>query len=341
MPAGPDLAGAMPEGPKNRISGLAAAFLVALALHGLGLVALAFLHLSPPTPPGEQQVTVDLAPLMTEAPTQAPSEAQASVETPPETQPVEKPVEEATQPPPPAEVAEIKPEERPAEAPPETQAMTEVPPDAVQAEPDSQVITSTAPEAEPLAPPPPVVAEVPKPVEPEKPKVDLAKLKAEREAKLKAVREAKRREEIAEARREAAKEAKLKAEREARARQSRAAQGAERSSASSSRENASGRAAAGNDPSAMQQWQGAIKAAIHGRMNRNAAVGTDGGVAMVRFTVTRSGQVTGAGLARSSGVGQIDSAALAAVRGGMPPAPPGVTAASLAVTIPLRFTVAR
>jgi protein TonB len=76
-------------------------------------------------------------------------------------------------------------------------------------------------------------------------------------------------------------------------------------------------------------------------MNRNAAVGTAGGVASVRFTVTRSGQVTSAGLASSSGIGQIDSAAIAAVRGGMPAAPAGVTVPSLSVTIPLRFTVAR
>ena len=342
MPAsGPGLAGAMPAGPKDRSSGLLAAFLVALALHGLGLVGIAFLRLTPPQPPGEQQITVDLAPLMTEAPTQTVSEQQASVETPPETQPVEKPVEEATQPPPPTETAEVKPEEVPAEAPPETQAMTEAPVEAVPAEPESQVITSTAPEAEPLAPPPPVVAEQPKPVEPEKPKPDLAKLKAEREAKLKAAREAKRREELAEARREAAKEAKLKAEREAKARQSRAAEGAQRASNASSRESQSGRAAAGSDPSALRQWYGAISAAIHGRMNRNAAVGTDGGVATVRFTVMRSGQVSGAGLARSSGVGQIDSAALAAVRGGMPSAPPGVNQASVSITIPLRFGVAR
>ncbi len=45
-------------------------------------------------------------------------------------------------------------------------------------------------------------------------------------------------------------------------------------------------------------------------MNASAANGTSGGTAVVRFTVLRSGQVTAAGLARSSGVGPIDSAAL-------------------------------
>ena len=63
----------------------------------------------------------------------------------------------------------------------------------------------------------------------------------------------------------------------------------------------------------MAQWKGAISAAIHGRMNSGAAVGTSGGTAVVRFTVLRSGQVTGAGLSSSSGISPIDGAALAAV----------------------------
>ncbi|MFD0935132.1 protein TolA, partial [Methylobacterium trifolii] len=43
--------------------------------------------------------------------------------------------------------------------------------------------------------------------------------------------------------------------------------------------------------------------------------------------------------ARSSGVGQIDSAALAAVRGSLPAAPQGVSQSSLSVTIPLNYRV--
>ena len=75
------------------------------------------------------------------------------------------------------------------------------------------------------------------------------------------------------------------------------------------------------------------------RTNPGAASGTAGGTAMVRFTVLRSGQVTSAGLARSSGVSQIDSAALGAVRGSLPAAPAGVTQSSLSVTIPLNYRV--
>lgn len=315
--------------PSRRPTGLVAAFLVALGLHALVVVAVMFLQLAPPAPPGDQQVTIDLAPVMTEAPTQAPAEQQAVQAAPPEAKPVEEPVEEATKPPPPAEMAQVPPEETPAVEATEVQPV----------EPQSQVVTSTAETAEPLAPPP---EEVAKPVEPEKPKPDLAKLKAEKEARLRKIREEKRKEEERQEREEEireAKEAKAKAAREARTKAAQARQGDTRDSAASSRQNSSGRAAAGSDPSAMRQWTGAISAAIHSRMNPGAASGTSGGTAVVRFTVMRSGSVTSAGLARSSGVGQIDSAALAAVRGSLPAAPAGVTQQSLSVTIPLNYRV--
>lgn len=313
--------------PSRRPTGLIAAFLVALGLHAIVLLALMVLHLAPPAPLGEQQVTVDLAPVMTDAPTQAPAEQQASTEVPPETKPVDEPVEEATQPPPPTEMAETPPEVVEAVEPPkETQAV----------EPNSQVITSTAEQAEPMAAPPPEVAKTPV-AEP-----DPAKLKAEREARLRKIREEKRKEEERQERLEEireAKEAKLKAAKEARAKAAKAREGAERQSAAASRQSDAGRAAAGNDPGAMARWKGAISATIHGRMNSSAANGTSGGTAVVRFTVLRSGQVTSASLSSSSGVGPIDGAALAAVRGSMPAAPEGVTAPSLSVTIPLAFRV--
>lgn len=316
----------------RRPSGLAAAFLVALVLHALALAGLMFYQLTPPAPTGEQQITVDLAPLMTDAPTEAPAEQQMSQAAPPETKPVDLPPDEAVQPPPPPEMVAAKPEETQVEQPP---------PEANPVEAQGEVISSTAETAEPLVPPP---AELAKTEEPTKPTPDPAKLKAEREAKLKKIRDEKlreqKREEIREERLEEIRAAKAKAAREAKARQAKAQQGAEaRNSASASRQNTAGRAAAGSDPSALRQWTGAISAAIHGRMNPGAAAGTAGGTAMVRFTVSRSGQVTGAGLARSSGVGQIDSAALGAVRGGLPAAPPGVTQSSLSVTIPLNYRV--
>lgn len=130
------------------------------------------------------------------------------------------------------------------------------------------------------------------------------------------------------AQRKAAADARANAQREAAARAAAASK--------ASRATAAGAGAASN-PGAMAAWRSALAAAIRGRMNRNAAAGTSGGVATVRFTVSRSGAVMGASLVGSSGVSQIDAAALAAVRGGMPPAPAGVTQSSLAVTVPLRF----
>lgn len=323
--------------PGRSTSGLVPAFVVALLLHALVLVGVLFYRLSPPAPPGEQQITVDLSPVSTDAPTQAPAEQQMSQSAPPEAKPIEEPVEEATKPPPPADMAEVKPDEAEAVTPP-TQAVIE---------PPTQVVTSTAEQAEPLAPPPEVAQVLERKPEisrPDLPKPDLAKLKAEREAKLRNIREEQRREEqreeAREERLEAIREAKVKAAREARAKRAKAQEGAEtRNSASASRQASAGRAAAGNDPGALNQWKGAISAAIHGRMNPGAAVGTGGGTATVRFTIMRSGLVAGAGLASSSGVGQIDSAALSAVRGSLPAAPPGVTLPSLSVTIPLNYRV--
>ncbi|TXM77844.1 TonB family protein [Methylobacterium sp. WL69] len=342
-------------------SGLAAAFLVALGLHAAGLIALTLFQPEPKAPPGENIVTVDLAPQMTEAETQAPAEQAASMSAPPEANPVqtpetvqqEKPIEttevtppEATAPPPP-DTAMIAPEATTTAEPPEAPP---TPPVEVANEPppEDQVITSTAETAPALAPPPPVAAqELPKPVEVVKPKPDQAKiLEARREAKRKADREARlkaEQEERREALQEARAEARAKAAREtARRAAAAASEGtARQNSASASRQSSAGAAAGGNDANALRAWQGALSSAIRGRMNAGAAAGTSGGVAVVRFTVSRSGQVLSSGLSSSSGVGAIDSAALATVRGSLPAAPAGVTISSLAVTVPLRFSPGR
>ena len=90
-----------------RALGLVPAFLVALALHVGAVAGLALFKLAPPSPPGEQQVTIDLAPLMTDTDARAPSETQANQAAPPEGQkPVDDPAEaEPTKPPP--EAAEV------------------------------------------------------------------------------------------------------------------------------------------------------------------------------------------------------------------------------------------
>lgn len=341
-------------------SGLAAAFLVALALHGAGLIALTLFKPAPAAPPGENIVTIDLAPQMAEAESQSPAEQAQSIAAPPEAHPVEtpetvaetKPLEttevmppEAAAPPPP-DTAPVAPEATTMAEPPEV-APTPPVVAATEPPPEDQVITSTAETALPLAPPPPVVAQAQRPVEVEKPKPDQSKiLEARREAKRKADREA-RLKELQEERREAAedarREAKAKAAKEAARRAAAtAAEGrARQNSASSSRQSSSGAAAGGNDPSAMRSWLGQISSTIHGRMNRNAAAGTAGGVAVVHFVVSRSGQILSANLSSSSGVGSIDSAAMAAVRGSLPAAPPGVTVNSQPVNVPLRFSPGR
>jgi protein TonB len=360
------------DDPGPQPSGLGPAFLVALLLHAAAVTGLALYTPTQPAPPGESIVSIDLAPQMIEAESQAPSETARSEAIPdlakPEGEPeAVNPVEtpEEAKPPPPPETAEIRPDEAtpppptemtqvmPDEAkppPPPVEALTQAVPETPPPPPEEQVITSQAQEAEPLAPPPPVEVAKPKPQEP-----DPAKLAAEQEARRRAAierkreaeREQRRLEALAE-KREAEREARLKAaakakaDRDAARRAQAAVEGnAQRNSAASSRQNSTGAAARGNDPNALRAWQGALSAAIHGRMNRNAAAGTAGGVAVVRFTVSRTGQVLSAGLASASGIGAIDSAALAAVRGTLPAAPPGFTDSSLAVTVPLRFSPGR
>jgi protein TonB len=65
------------------------------------------------------------------------------------------------------------------------------------------------------------------------------------------------------------------------------------------------------------------------------------GVAMLSFTVGRSGQVLGARLAGSSGVSELDAETMAMIRRAQPlPAfPPEMTQASLSFTVPVRFSI--
>jgi protein TonB len=70
--------------------------------------------------------------------------------------------------------------------------------------------------------------------------------------------------------------------------------------------------------------------------------GSDGqGVATVRFTVSRSGQVLGHSLLRSSGYAALDQEALAMVMRAqpLPPFPPAMPQASVQLTLPIRFAL--
>ncbi len=94
---------AQPSRPAPEPNRLALAFATALALHAGALVAVTLWQAHPPvTPPGEQEITVDLAPAMdaveavapaeVSLPAEAPSEAESR---PPETDPVEPPPAES------------------------------------------------------------------------------------------------------------------------------------------------------------------------------------------------------------------------------------------------------
>jgi protein TonB len=65
------------------------------------------------------------------------------------------------------------------------------------------------------------------------------------------------------------------------------------------------------------------------------------GVAMLSFTVSRSGQVLGSRLAGSSGVAALDAETMAMIRRAQPlPAfPPEMTQGSLSFTVPVRFSI--
>ncbi|MBM3527732.1 MAG: energy transducer TonB, partial [Alphaproteobacteria bacterium] len=70
--------------------------------------------------------------------------------------------------------------------------------------------------------------------------------------------------------------------------------------------------------------------------------GTGGqGTAAVSFTVDRSGRVVGRSLVRSSGHSELDREALAMVDRAqpLPPFPPAMTQARIALTVPVRFSV--
>lgn len=346
------------DGPQQPGPGLALAFLVALLLHAGALGVITYWRGAAPTPPGENEVTIDLAPPLEAV--EVPNESQDTVSTPPpadlplEQKPVEPPAalsevkppetvaeappEPVTETKPPDAVAEAKPPETVMEAPPEPVAearppetVAEAPPEAVQAvePPQEQVITSTSEAAPAAVPPPPAV--VARPVE--EPKPPLVKPPPKPKPVEKPVPkpvEAKKPpppKPVREVRRETPKPAAERATEPQRQR---------RSTAYASRQSATGSAAApaAADPGAMRIWGQQIQSAIRGRV-RNPGGG--GGTVTIRFTVARSGRVLGASLIGSSGNGSLDAAALAAASGSLPAAPDGVTVAQQSFSVPLRF----
>ncbi|MEH3147217.1 MAG: TonB family protein [Methylobacterium frigidaeris] len=301
--------------------GLAAAFLVALLLHAGALGALALWRSGAPTP-GENEITIDLAP--PPADISEPNQASEAADAPPPAEVVaEKPPEESTAPPPvetttqtPTEVQTTEMQQAPLDEPEETPAETQ-PPETVTETvepPEEQVITSTNALA-PVAPPPPaVVAREVKPQEtPKPPKV------ARKPPPPKPVKEVRH-----EKPKPAAAPQRSNTERQER-----------RTSAYASRPASSGQAAAAsaNEPNLLRAWGSLITSTIRSRVRHSGI----GGTVSIRFTVAKSGRVLGASLAGSSGNSALDAAALAATSGTMPPAPEGVTRAQQSFSVPLRF----
>jgi len=285
---------------------LGIAFFTALALHGAVLGALTLWRSSEmDSTPGEQEITIDLAPAMEELVSVAPAEM-AAVAAPP-IEPEQVPLEPET-------IEPVAPEEVTAEEPeevaelPHSQDTTEVPPvEAEMAEEPEPVVALPPPEmvvAKPVEPPPPPKPEpkpekkppLPKPVERKPPPRRTVVQQPPSEAR--------------------------------------------QGQASSSRENMGGSAASA-DPAARNRYLASLVAALQRRLRYPDAARAQGisGVAQIRFTVDRSGRIVSASLMRSAGHAALDQAALATAAPGssVPPVPDFIP--QLTYTIPLRFNL--
>ncbi len=283
-----------------------APFLLALMLHASALLALtSWRSADELEPPGEQEITIDLAPAMQEAETVEPAEVAQPLQT--ETEIVEPEPESVTaETVPPKQTTEDVPFETAESVAPETPTVTA---EALAAETlDPEEVTAVAPEET-------VTAEIP-PEPPNKAKPERREPKPERRERPRP----------------------RVAEKPAAAPPSNPRQGR----ASSSRENMAASAASA-DPNARARYVAQISAAVRSRLRYPSGARSQGmsGVATVRFTLNRSGAVLGAALVRSTGHSALDQAALAAVRPGsaFPPAPDGVPQQQITFVVPLRFSL--
>jgi protein TonB len=285
-------------------SRLGIAFATALFLHGAAFAALTLWPSDGAVdPPGEQEITIDLAPAMEELASVAPAEVSAQ----------EAPLEEAVQAAqteeaealPPEEVAEDRPQE--AEAVPEPQQVTEAVP--VEAPP---VAPETALEPDAVVALPPTETAVAKPPE-EKP----APKPVKKPAPAKPVE-------------------RKPAPRRTVAAQQLPPSEARQGQASASRENTGGSAASA-DPNALNSYKAKVNAAIRNRLRYPSVAAS--GTATLRFIVDRSGQIVSASLVGSAGHPALDQAALATARPGssVPAAPDSLPQQQFPFIVNLRF----
>ncbi|MBJ6123866.1 energy transducer TonB [Microvirga splendida] len=281
------------------------AFAAALLLHGTALAALTLWPSKESVaPPGEQEITIDLAPALEEAVSVAPAEVAAVESLPVEAEPL--PVEpETVEALPPEDAVEDQPEEVTNLEEPVTEAE---PVEAVQAEP-------AAPEVQAVVAVPPPETVVARPVE------EKAAPKPEKKPPPKPAE-------------------RKPAPRRTVAERPTPPSNATRGQASSSREDMGGSAASA-DPAARNRYLASLAAALQRRLRYPDAARAQGisGVAQIRFTVDRSGRVVGASLVRSAGHPALDQAALATAAPGssVPPVPDFIP--QLTYTIPLRFNL--
>ncbi|MBM6581963.1 energy transducer TonB [Microvirga sp. BT689] len=285
-------------GPAQELSRLGIAFMTALALHGAVLGALTLWHSDEAVnPPGEQEITIDLAPAMEETVSVVPAEMSA----------VEAPLEEPEVPPQEPDAAKPLPPEEVMEAHSEPGDMTEAAP--VEAEIES--------EPEPVVALPPPETVVAKPLE-EKPAP-----KPERKPSPKSV-----------GRRTPLRQ--TAAEQKARPSDPR------RGQASSSPENAGG-ASASADPNVLNRYVASLAAALRSRLRYPDAARSQEitGVAVLRFTMDRSGRIVSSTLMRSAGHPSLDQAALTTASPGssLPPAPSAIPQQQFTISVPLRFNL--
>ncbi|MEE1612524.1 energy transducer TonB family protein [Microvirga sp. CF3016] len=272
------------------------------------LTAVSFWPSDAEDPPGEQEITIDLAPATEEVVSVAAAEMSAQAAPPvEEVQPTEP---DTVEPSSPEEVVQDRPQDVAEASKPEpvTEAVTV---EALPAQPEA--------EAEAVVALPPPEAVVAKPLE-EKP-APKPEPKPEKKPPPKLV------ERKPPPRRTVAQQPQPPSE-------------ARQGQVSASRENMSGSAASA-DPDAMRRYRATLYAAVKNRLRYPPTAERQGisGTAEVRFTLDRSGQIISASLVRSSGNPLLDQAALATVRPGssLPAAPASVPQSQFTVSAPLRF----
>lgn len=299
----------MPRGASSEMvgaqRGLTAAFLVALALHAGALAALAFWPAREiESPPGEQEITIDLAPAMEFADSVSPAEASMPevVSEAPEVRPPDPVIAETL---PPEQIQEmnlVQPEEAI-----ESVSVAEIPPTEVSPIAEADVA---------LAQPPPEELVVAKPLEEEH---------------------------SPPTKRPVPKEAERKAPVRRRAAEQRAAPSVPRDGQRSSSAENTGGAAAAADPNVLNRYAAQLASALRQRLRYPESARLQGisGVATIRFTMQRSGRITGASLVRGTGHAVLDQAALATAAPGtsLPPAPSTIPQQQFTFSVPLRFNL--